>query len=283
MELISSTFPSCCELILFGDNQEGNSLQNVERFEEVIDYIASNDKRFAVHMGDAIDAFFVDDKRYDPKTCDSPPIEQANAVIDRMRPIARSKQLITVLLGNHEYELIRKAGNITKEMICKYLDVPYGGNVLKLELRDKHGLMFKSLLRHGRKRIGSAADSPLRQDANMKLQLVRQLQNVAGDCILMAKGHTHRLIVVPPIVRKFIRNTDDSLETVKLTKLDNDGGFVHPDFRWYCNTGSFLENTKIGKTGYGELLELDPLDIGCVKVLIEDRQIADIQEWVLNN
>ncbi len=188
MNILKREVPSNCELILFGDDQVGNLLSHREEYNKCIDYIASDRNRFAVHMGDEMDAFWVDDKRFNYDITISTPIAQQKEVIKDLMPIASTGQLFTILFGNHTFKLLPKVGDITADT-CERLGIEYSGTTCVLELFDRHGLMFKTYLTHGRRGIRSSCDDPIRRIANMRLQLKKHLYNMAGDCLVMAKGH----------------------------------------------------------------------------------------------
>ena len=72
--------PNDFELIFFGDNHEGNIASSRDNFMACVDYICSGKNRYGIHMGDACDAFWIDDWRYDSFTVKATPIEQRKTI-----------------------------------------------------------------------------------------------------------------------------------------------------------------------------------------------------------
>ena len=277
MRIIDFTVPESYELILFGDDQEGNSLKDVKAYESCLQYILNGKNRFAVHMGDEMEAYWIDDPRYSPEILLADPLKQQENVINQLSPLAKSKKLITILYGNHSHKLFPKVGDITADT-CRKLDIPYGGFSCVIRFMDKKGVQFKGFFTHGRKYIGSTADDPIRRESNMKLQLKRHLENKAGDCVLMAKGHTHRLLVCEPLSTLYLTFSNKISEHYISS---THGEYIPPSHRWYVNTGSFLRTYGENKTSYSEVMEYDPVEIGYIVVKVEDREIVEVYKEIL--
>jgi hypothetical protein len=273
------------DLMLFGDNQEGNVLQYRKGYRQAIDFVMSGKNRFALHMGDEQEAYWIDDKRYDPVILNATPLKQQAQVIEDLTPLAKTKRLITVLYGNHSHRLYPKVGDIT-ENTCEKLKIQYGGFSCVVEFADKHGVQFKGFFTHGRKMVRSIADDPTRRLANEKLQVKQHLKNKMGDCLLMAKGHTHRLIVAEPYAQLYL-GTEKAGERPNITQHYTHNppfgkqGYVHPDHRWYANTGSFLKCFGENVSSYSEIGEYDPTELGYVVVEVRDRTIANVKKVVV--
>ena len=54
--------------------------------------------------------------------------------------------------------------------------------------------------------------------------------------------------------------------------------YIHPDQRWYVNTGTFRKSRGIGFVDYAELAGFSPLPLGYVVVEVRDRKIQAIRE-----
>ena len=76
VQLFQIEVPDHYEIILWGDNQEGNIAQSRDGVKASIDYIMSAPNRYCVHMGDAMEASWFEDKRYQQDTVQNPPLEQ---------------------------------------------------------------------------------------------------------------------------------------------------------------------------------------------------------------
>jgi len=287
MKISSITdMPDDFELILFGDNQEGNIASSREKFQECVEYICENPNRYGVHMGDACDAFWVTDKRYDPSVCKSPPVEQKKNVIELLSPLAKTGRFLTILKGNHEKALENHYGDFAGEIAddlrkisgCEY---PITGTYTnKLEFYSKTGaLMFKSYFTHGRKSIASTSPDPHRRRAYMQFRLKRLLENMAGDCILMARGHSHIVLVTPPIPTVYLTSEKGKLKQhYTQAGTGKSGAYIPPDNRWYGCTGSFLKSQELDVETYSELAEYEPTELGYLKAIISNRTVTDLQE-----
>lgn len=280
MRIIQQVVPSDYELILFGDNQEGNILSYKKGYSACIDYICSGKNRYALHMGDEMESYWIDDPRYDPVILQSTPLQQQAQVIQDLLPAAKSKRLITILYGNHSHRLYPKVGDITADT-CAKLKIAYGGFSCVVEFIDKSGIQFKGFFTHGRKLIRSIADDPVRREANEQLQLKQHLKYKMGDCILMAKGHTHRLLICDPRTQLYLTTEPDIKEHYTSNPSFHKSGFIHPDHRFYINTGSFLKTFGENVTSYSELGEYDPVALGYAVVEVHDRQIVNVRKVVI--
>jgi hypothetical protein len=278
--------PADFELVLFGDNQEGNIATARDKFQECIEYICEKPNRYGIHMGDAADAFWCDDKRYDPTTCKSPPLEQLKSVVKMLTPLAKVKRLLTVLKGNHEKALELKVGDFTG-MLCEELQresrnhYPISGTYTnKLEFIQKDGkLMFKGYFTHGRKSLSSVSPDPHRRRAYLQFRLKRLLEDMAGDCILMARGHSHIVLVTPPIPTLYLTSEKGKLKQhYTESGMGKTGQYIPPEHRFFGCTGSFLRSQALDVETYSEMAEYPPTELGYLKAFIRDRQVVDLQE-----
>lgn len=114
----------------------------------------------------------------------------------------------------------------------------------------------------------------------MELILKRHLKHKFGDCLLMSMGHTHKLLICSPNPELYL--TDDGSQiTQKYTRSDKADGYIHPDHRWYINTGSFLKLYGDGVSGYAERAGYDPVELGFIVVMVRDRKIVDVRKVTL--
>lgn len=271
MQLISADLPSDFELIFFGDTHDGTILQHRDGIQVLIDYVLAKRNRYAVHMGDWLEAIMRDDKRYDDCTIQDKPLMQCSSTVKDFTPI--KKRLLCGLSGNHEFKLHR-FGNLA-DHICRELGIPYGTYAAKIAMNDSHGLMFKAYINHGFGRLNSNAKDPEQQIANMKANLKLKLKNKAADCAIMAMGHTHKLLVVEPTRSLYL--TDDGIKLKQHYKgTATNGQYIDPDERWYVNTGSFLKNSELGEISYPEVAGYDPVELGFIVSEIHDRKITSV-------
>lgn len=270
-------------LILFGDNQDGNVAQHKEGLRSCIDYILSGKNRFAWHMGDACEGFWIDDPRYQIDTCKSPPFDQMDSAVNDYAPLAKAGRLLGMLLGNHELALMKKAGNMTEQitgrlrLLGKGVYPHYGTYSSKIGFVDKHGLQFNAYLTHGRKTISSVSPDPGRRRAYMEFALQRQLEFIFGDCLLMAKGHAHKLLVKRPQPTLYMTSENNKLYH-HYTVPGGSESYIHPENRWYACTASFLKTFELGANTYSEIAEYPPVELGYIEVVVENRVIVDVLE-----
>jgi len=306
MQLIQKRMPENFNIFLMGDDHEGNLLRYDKGFNKFLNIVCSEwngvgeKDNYVVHHGDPMEGIMVDDPRFDPTTCTNPiPLEQVEAVVSNYLPIAN--KMLVMLEGNHPYKL-HKFGHLTQE-ICKRLEIPYGTWASKLIYLDAYNeVMFKSFHTHGRKVINSSCDDIKRRKVNMLLSLKRQLKDQAGDCAIMAKGHTHRLLVCKPEPEVYMTDNGSEVqqaytmpEYVKQEFADDDtrseigkpsqglynAPYIHPDNRWYVNTGSFLKSSQNGVSGYAEQFEYSPMELGFAVVEIRNKTIQNVRSIFL--
>lgn len=284
MKLIQKVAPSNFNIFLCGDDHEGTILRATKGWEKMCDMVESHyagippRSNFVVHHGDHIEAIMLDDPRYDLETAKTAiPSEQNGHAVENLKPI--KKHIITVLDGNHPRKLW-KFGPLTKNL-CEALGVEFGTATAKISWVDRKGKpLFKSYHTHGKKLINSIADDPERIESNMNLILKRHLKRKAGDAVLMAKGHSHKLLVAKPKQQLFM--TDDGKNIHQdYTQNTHTDPFIHPDHRFYVNTGSFYRSFAVGVSSYAELAEYDPVELGFAVVRVRDRKIEDVDKVVV--
>ena len=286
MEILSYNLPLDWNLFLFGDDHIGAALRHNHGFERFVDMINSEydglpaNRNYGVHHGDVVEAIMTDDPRYTEfETKEQNVLAQIYASIKALHPIR--KKLLTILDGNHPFRLHR-FGKITAH-VCKELGVQFGTWSAKLIYNDNNGNpQFKHFATHGSGSISSVADDPERRKTNMRLSLKRKLKNKFGDTLLNSMGHTHKILIGEPTKDLYITDEDNKHKQsytgppIKLT------GYIHPDFRWYVNTGAFLKLYGDGFAGYGEIAGYDPIELGFTVAKIRNGVIIGIEKEVLD-
>jgi hypothetical protein len=282
LQLLTATLPDSFNLFHFGDKHDDSVLSSNSGWEELEDLMLHKydgcKNNVGIEGGDDVDFIPPDDKRFSEEKMREPlPLMQIRHAIERRRRIA--KLLLCKLQGNHERKYWR-FGDITKT-VCEGLGVPYGTYTAKLSLLDKRGnLMFKVYETHGMKQISSTADDPIRREANMKLILKRHLKDKAGDCALMVKHHTHKLLVCEPKSKLYLTDENGKIRQ-RYTHWGQNEEYIHPDARWYGNAGSFLKMYGDGFSGYAEVAEYDPVELGFLITKVRDRQIVGMEPYYL--
>lgn len=282
MKLITKQLPSNHNLFFFGDLHDGSVLSSHKGWQILIKLMKSEydgcSNNYGADGGDMIEAIMVDDPRFSPEKLKEPlPLTQMNKAIKLREPI--KDILLYILLGNHERYLWR-FGNITEE-VCQKLGVEYGTYSAKLTVLDSNGeLMYKVFDTHGRKSITSTADDPVRRRTNMELILKRQLKFKAGDCAVMIKHHVHKLIVTKPEPELFLVDDGKKIKQ-SYTSWGQNEPYIHPDARWYGCAGSFLRLFGEGISGYAEIAEYDPIELGFLILRVRNKRIISLDPYFL--
>jgi hypothetical protein len=283
MNLITKSLPDSHNIFHFGDVHYGSVLSAKTGWNKLVDMMCSEfdgcKNNYGIDGGDTMEAILVDDKRFSSEKFEEPlPIIQMEDVIKQRQPIKH--MLLTMLMGNHERKLW-KFGDITQK-ICKELNVPYGTYSSKITIKTEKGqLMYKIYETHGSKGISSTADDPIRRYANMELILKRHLRNKAADCAVMIKHHAHKLISCKP--RSELYLIDDGKKIKQgYTGWGENESYIHPDARWYGCAGSFLRLFGEGISGYAEIAEYDPVELGFLVTKVRDRKIVELKPVFLN-
>jgi len=90
-------------------------------------------------------------------------------------------------------------------------------------------------------------------------------------------GNTHQLLVNKPKQQLAIMENNSGIER-EYTSPKKVDGFIHPDFRWYVNSGSFLKIFADGVSSYASVAGYDPSDLGFAIVKVRKGLIDDIDE-----
>jgi len=283
MKLITHQLENDHNIFFFGDRHKGAELSSNKGWDKLVSMMNSKyddcKNNYGVDGGDMIEAIMVDDKRFSPEMLKEPlPLVQMEEAIKDREPI--KDKLLAILMGNHERKLWR-FGDITAK-VCETLGVDYGTWTCKIAINDKNdNLMYKIFETHGHKGITSSADDPIRVVANMRLTLKRHLRKKAGDCAVMIKHHVHKLLVSEPTFELYL--TDDG-EKIKqhYTSWGQNEPYIHPDARWYGCAGSFLKLYGDGFSGYAEIAEYDPVEIGFLILKVRNKKIVELKPYFLD-
>jgi hypothetical protein len=130
-------------------------------------------------------------------------------------------------------------------------------------------LAFKIFATHGRRSVNSNLPDPASAWASKQRALKNNLRELAGDCAVMAMGHSHQLVHVDPFPRLSI--TDDGADIhQQYIYLEPSSKWIHPDQRYYVNTGSFFRTQMIGISTYAEKAQYAPVELGFYVLKVRD-------------
>lgn len=287
MVIVNHCLPADYQIIFSGDWHEGTVLQEPKVLHKVRDEVLNVKNTYLIHPGDWCEAITIDDPRYSRLTDRGlDPIDQYKAVRDFIRPIR--KNILAALFGNHDWKLF-KTGNFVQRVVCGAEDetqpvkIPYGTYTAKVIIRSKVVKEpLKIYVTHGRKSIGSVADDPVRRKSNMELVLKRHLQNQAGDCLIMVKGHAHKLLAVSPSEELYLY--DDGAGIKSAYTGAGAGNYIDPNLRFYGCSGSALRlfaDPSLGVSGYGELAEYSPVELGYLRATIRGGKVVKWEKVVV--
>lgn len=284
MRLINAYVGDDADLYLLGDDHEGAKAQYEKGLDATISDIEHNPIARYVHHGDAIETLTIDHPYYDPaslkatdgKNRPSVPLEQVRTSSERYKPIAA--KLVAQNIGNHERRAMR-FGDLTEEILDR-MGRPecYGGYLCKISYYNSSGkLIFKHLAFHGRRMADTRAASEKQKRANREAQLMRCLAPLAGDCLLMSMGHTHRLMVSKPVDRLYLYDDGKKLKQGYIKTATNTQ-YIDPENRIYVNTGSFLRSQMLGFDTYSEIAGYAPVELGYAVAHIRNGRLSDVEE-----
>jgi hypothetical protein len=284
MKVINVLLPSSHELIPCGDKHLGTTLSYTDGVEELYDYILKRKNRYHIDLGDRIEAITVDDKRFAVESDGKVPVplQQALEALRQDKRIA--KRLICMLIGNHELKL-RKFGNLTEFMAAelskvKGSEVSYGTYTAVIRVSDEFGLLYNLFISHGFGSFNSKAKDYEQFQGNRRAGLKNKLRFKAGDCAIMAMGHTHQLFITPPTNQLYLTYGQGKPAQHYLEWNGNNKNYIDPDNRWYVSAGSFLKLYGDG-IGYGEVAGYNPVETGYPIIQVVDRKIVGIKKVVV--
>lgn len=273
MQIISIPSASEMNYYLASDFHEGSIASNESEIDKLILLIQGDPIGRVSILGDLMESFWIDDPRYDKETAVETPLKQRKLIIEKLSPI--QGKIDTILMGNHERKLLNKVGDITQD-ICNELKVTYGTYSAKLEFQDG----YKFYITHGTRAINSISPDTIRRKAYMEFTLKRHLEGKAGDCILMAKAHAHKLLIAEPLPQLYLITEKGKIKQ-SYTKPGAKDVYIPPEHRWYVCTGSFLKTQVLGISTYSEIAEYDPVETGYIVVRIRDKKVVNVERVVV--
>lgn len=302
MELLTKQVPNDFNLFLISDDHEGNAMRYNRGWDVMVDMVNSSwngldeTRNYIVELGDFCEGLLIDHPYYRPETVtQSITALQILAAIDHRKHIKH--KILAILDGNHPMRLWKY--DYMTQRLCYELGVPFGSLQCKISFVSEKGnkLMFKGFFTHGRKGISSVAGSPKRRETNMLIKLQDLLWQKASDCYIMARAHTHKLLILPPTPETVIYDEDrEEHHDSSTSYIDQAAQYIHKDDRWYVSTGSFLklrdatkrmvyipprdgaEGVTMPISSYAEAADYDPLDLGFAIAEVRDRRLVQVRK-----
>ena len=162
-------------------------------------------------------------------------------------------------------------------MICQRANLPFGDYSAKIEVRSGSKPIYKLYATHGRISVNSSADDPVRRLSNNRLSIKRKLQHLAGDCAVMACGHSHKLLTLEPEAELYMTDNGKHVSAAYTVGVQS-GKYIDPNLRWYCNTGSFMKSAVVGACTYSEASMYAPVQMGYAEIVCEGGVIKRLEE-----
>lgn len=284
MRLITQAIPANCDIVIHGDNHEGNVASHRTALRNLIKWIGAKPNRYFIHMGDALEATTVDHKFYTYVSAECPvPMQQRDKIIEMYQPIA--DRGLVWLKGNHE-DRHHRVGDFSKD-IATDLKIPYGGMVCKLRLTTTRGnQIFKAYLAHpSRMTLRSNAKDKVQRQANMLASLKNKLERKASDCLVHIVGHIHQLLVLNPndpnLQELVIYDDGKALKQGYMGAGDGAASYIEPNRRYYGSSGSFLRTQVEGEDTYSEKSNYDPVEIGYLVARVRNGKLKELVKRVV--
>lgn len=288
---ISVKIPDNCNIFLMGDSQWGNVGVHESGIDRAFDMVQSEYRgcktNIVCWMGDTIDAITVDDKRFAfDSTLTKLSFLQAQIDHAKNRLGCIKGQLKVLLKGNHEHKWQNTYGDIGAEL-AEYLGAEYGhyACIPHFVRRKDDTLLFRFFLHHGFGVLNSNAKDSVQALANMRASLKNKLQNLFAGAVVMAMGHTHKLLVVQPDDGLQITTNNGEIQQVypqtDMFAQSQAAPLIPHDCRWYVNTGSFLRLYTDRATGYAEMRGMRPVELGFCVAAVRDCKVTKIYKEVV--
>ena len=199
---------------------------------------------------------------------------QVKGIAKKIKPF--KDIILACMLGNHDRSH-RKVFDVS-EKIVEYLGVkiPYGMITLKAKIGDDKLFYFhpdKFSCNH----TAGDADQRYRNDVR---KIRRYLYPLAGDCVVMAVAHIHKLRVGAP-VKELALVGDERDQQVYTTPEMYRGQVIPETQRYYCSTGSFLRTRIKDAITYSEGGGYNPTEIGYIEIQMHKGHVAEVREIAL--
>ena len=292
MILLSKTLPSNHDIILAGDFHRGSLLCFDEGLNQLRDQVLSSSNTYLMIGGDLAEGILIDDKRFNWEVDKGESaLKQYQWVRDYLKPIVKAGKIISCNFGNHDWKLSR-FGNYVRDLVCSDLDqefglgsCPYGTFSCKVSISDEWGKLYKIFYTHGSRSINSISPDPIRKLANMKFILKRHLQDAHGDCLVMAKAHSHKLLITEPETSLYLWDDGKRIKS-SYTGASNHQNYIPVDIRWYINSGSFYrlyaDTEEDGPvSSYAEMAEYAPNELGYVVIECREGKVSNVRKVVV--
>jgi len=254
-----SKFNHLSRLYVTGDFHVGAKGCDHELLEATIKHIEKDPDGYVLLLGDLAECINKKDRRSD-STAIHPKFasdlgnligNQEYYVRELLRPLAEQDKILAVMMGNHErtFEL-KDDVSITRNLV-RDLKIPYGGYscIIAWSFCYQGKNPVKRVLIHAHHGSGGG------RSRGAKLNKLEAQESVVEGCDIYARGHAHHKV------------TDR--DTAVGVGFENSGKPKLQERKIIlAECGSFLKTLEEGVTGYSEVAEYKPVDLGAVFVEI---------------
>ena len=275
----SDRVPQTFRLNLLSDTHIGNLATSYKAIETAVADIKSDRNGYWGFLGDGTESIHLWDKRFDTEIHAGEKAVASSQVgcwVECFEPILG--RLLFYLEGNHERK-IKGTEKISKAIIEKIKDkhgiegILHGG----VSIRAKFSEDFRLFATHGAGQVNSQAGDRKQVAVNNAIKVKRKLRHKAGDCIVMAMAHIHKLVLHEPSEWLHLVG-DKKSKAVYPIDFVSSSGAIHEDCRWYCATGSFLKGRQDDITTYVEEAMYDPTELGYIQVFVERGKVVKVEK-----
>lgn len=227
--------------------------------------------------GDALEGKPTKSKHFDPNSLVDGLMtieDQMHYFIDLVEPY--KNHFLMLQMGNHELYLMPDY-NVTAA-ICEGMGRPdiYGDYQTWVKYGD-----ITMHFWHGRPTMPRGAKDPIQREANQKAWLKNKFQDLAGSADAHYMGHTHQCMIVEPLRKCALLNSGDNVKRHYFheEKTEVDGmPYIHPDGRWYVNTGTLRRGGGFDTIDYSEVAGYAPPALAYTRTEIKNGRIVDIKK-----
>lgn len=255
-------FNHLTRLYITGDFHVGAKGCDHEFLEKTIKHIEKDPDGYVLLLGDLAECINKKDRRSDSGAIHPMFRDDMGNLIGNqeyyvrqlLRPLAEQNKILAIMMGNHERTFELKDDISLTRNLCRDLKVPYGGysciHSWSFGLATAKGKSpTRRILTHAHHGSGGG------RSRGAKLNKLEAQEGVIEGCNIYARGHAHHKITDrdTAVGVGFEQSGKPKLQQRKIILAE-------------C--GSFLKTLEEGVSGYSEVAEYKPVDLGAVYVEI---------------
>lgn len=260
MELLQRITPTAYNkthrLYICGDWHVGARGCDHSHLERTMKHIRDDEDGYVLLMGDLAECINKKDRRYDSNAIHPMFKDDLNNLIGNQKEYCRkliepvSDRVLAILSGNHERAFELKDDFSFSRELCRDTKVPYAGYscIIIWTFRNKGGTGRRIMI-HAHHGSGGG------RSRGSKLNKLEAQEQVIEGMDIYARGHAHHKIT-------------DRDTAVGVPKMPHGKPRLEERKIILVACGSFLKTLEEGVSGYAEVAEYKPVDLGAVFVEI---------------